>query len=75
MTNEQLAIVKARQLHLKLKAALKYLKEANELAQDMWDWSKTVNVELEGNELEEYEKLYYCIEDLNEKIEYEVLLD
>lgn len=75
MTNEQLAIVKARQVHLKLKAALKYLKEANELAQDMWDWSKTVNVELEGNELEEYKKLYYSIEDLNEKIEYEVLLD
>lgn len=74
MTNEQLAIVKGRQVHLKLKEALKALQEANELAEKMWEWAREVEVNLTGNELEEYEKLYYSIEDLNEAIEREVLI-
>lgn len=75
MTNEQLAVIKGRQVHLKLKEALKALQEANELAENMWKWSNEVEVNLTGNELEEYKKLYYSIEDLNEEIEREVLID
>ena len=75
MTNEQLAVIKGRQVHLKLKKALKALQEANELAENMWKWSNEVEVNLTGNELEEYKKLYYSIEDLNEAIEREVLID
>lgn len=74
MTNEQLAVVKGRQVHLKLKEALKALREANELAGNMWEWAHEVEVNLTGNELEEYKKLYYSIEDLNKEIEQEVLL-
>ena len=75
MTNEQLAVVKGRQVHLKLKEALKALREANEMAQDMWDWAYEVKINLTGNELEEYKKIYYSIEDLNKAIEREVLID
>lgn len=75
MTNEQLAVLKGRQVHLKLKEALKFLQEANELAENMWEWAREVEVNLTGNELEEYKKIYYSIENLNEAIEREVLLD
>lgn len=68
MTNEQMAIVKARTIIIKMEEAVKALEELNEKSDLMRDWWFTKTFDFTEDQDSEYLELYIKSKALNKKI-------
>ena len=68
MTNEQMAIVKARTIIIKMEEAVKVLEELNEKSDLMWDWWSENLLNFTEEQDSEYLELYIKSEALDKKI-------
>lgn len=68
MTNEQMAIIKARAIVIKMQEAVKVLEELNEKSDLMWDWGLTKTFGFTEDQDSEYLELYIKAEELYKKI-------
>lgn len=68
MTNEQMAIIKARAIIIKMQEAVKVLEELNEKSDLMWDWGLTKTFDFTEDQDSEYLELYIKAEELHKKI-------
>lgn len=68
MTNEQMAIVKARAIVIKMEEAVKVLEELNEKSDLMWDWWSENSLNFTEEQDTEYLELYAKSKELNKKI-------
>lgn len=68
MTNEQMAIIKARAIVIKMQEAVKVLEELNEKSDLMWDWWSENSLNFTEEQYSEYLELYNKSEELDKKI-------
>ena len=68
MTNEQMAIVKARAIVIKMQEAVKTLEELNEKSDLMWDWWSENVLNFTQEQYSEYLELYNKSKELDKKI-------
>ena len=68
MTNEQMAIVKARAIVIKMQETVKALEELNKKSDLMWDWWSENLLNFTEEEYSEYLELYNKTEELDKKI-------
>ena len=68
MTNEQMAIVKARAIIIKMEEAVKLLEELNEKSDLMWDWWSENLLNFTEEQNTEYLELYAKSKELDKKI-------
>lgn len=68
MTNEQMAIVKARAIIIKMEEAVKVLEELNEKSDLMWDWWSENLLNFTEKQDSEYLELYNKSKELDKKI-------
>lgn len=68
MTNEQMAIVKARAIVIKMQEVVKALEELNEKSDLMWDWWLTKTFDFTEYQDSEYLELYIKSKALDKKI-------
>lgn len=68
MTNEQVAIVKARAIIIKLQEAVKILKELDEKSEQMLTWWNDSIIHFNQEQNKEYLGLYEKTEELDKKL-------
>lgn len=68
MTNEQMVIIKARAIVIKMQEAVKVLEELNEKSDLMWDWWRENSLNFTEDQDSEYLELYIKAEELYKKI-------
>jgi hypothetical protein len=68
MTNEQMAIVKARAIVIKMEETVKVLEELNEKSDLMWDWWSENSLNFTEEQDTEYLELYAKSKELDKKI-------
>lgn len=68
MTNEQMAIVKARAIIIKMQDAVKVLEELDEKSNQMFTWWNDSIVLFNREQNKEYLELYEKSEELNKKL-------
>lgn len=68
MTNEQMAIIKARAIIIKLEEAVKILEEADNKSVLMWDWWNKSTINFTEDQKTEYTELYKKSQALDKKI-------
>lgn len=68
MTNEQMAIVKARAIVIKMQETVKVLEELNEKKDLMWDWWSENLLNFTEEQDSEYLELYNKSKELDKKI-------
>lgn len=68
MTNEQMAIIKARAIIIKMQDAVKVLEELKEKSDLMWDWWSENLLNFTEEQDSEYLDLYIKSKELDKKI-------
>lgn len=68
MTNEQMAITKARAIVIKMQEAIKVLEELDEKSDLMWDWWSENLLNFTEEQDSEYFELYIKSKELDKKI-------
>lgn len=68
MTNEQMAIVKARAIIIKMEEAVKVLEELDEKSDQMFTWWNDSFVHFNQEQYKEYLKLYEKSKTLDKKL-------
>lgn len=68
MTNEQLAIVKARAIIIKMEEAVKILEEVDKDSIKMWDWWDKTILHFNPKEFGQYDMLYEKSKTLDKKL-------
>lgn len=68
MTNEQMAIIKARAIIIKLEEAVKILEDADKKSVLMWDWWNKTEINFTEEQDTEYLYLYIKSRALDKKI-------
>lgn len=68
MTNEQMAIIKARAIIIKMQDAVKVLEELDEKSDQMFTWWNDSIIHFNQEQNKEYAELLEKSEELNEKL-------